>query len=86
MSMSHEDRAWLEGRLQQLREDNRAMELRLTAEIAELKQTTTVRLNDHSHRIRALEIHRGYVAGIGATLGFFASWIRDLITGKGGSP
>lgn len=83
MSMTDEDRAWLEGRLQQLREDTYQMEVRLTREIVELKQTATARLNDHSKRIRALEIHRGYIAGLGAAAGLASSWIKELFTGRG---
>lgn len=90
MGMSHEDRQWLEGRLnavkQELREDNRAMEGRLTLRINDLQETSTKRLDDHANRLRILETSRAYVAGIGATVGFAATWIKDLINGGRSGP
>lgn len=76
--MSHEDRRWLTGEL-------RAMEDRLSRRIEGNHEVATARLNDHSKRLRALETARGYVAGIGAALGFAASWLKDLIIGRGGA-
>ena len=88
MGMSHEDRQWFEGRLNavktELREDNRAMEGRLTMRINDLQEVSTKRLDDHSHRLRALETSRAYIAGIGAAIGFAATWIKDVLTGRGG--
>ena len=76
--MSHQDRQWLTGEL-------RAMEDRLSRRIEGNHNVATTRLNDHSKRLRTLETARGYIAGIGATLGFAASWLRDIIIGRGGS-
>src|SRR5690625_6187633 len=73
--MSHQDRQWLTGEL-------RAMEDRLSRRIEGNHETATTRLNDHSKRIRSLETHRGYIAGIGAALGFAASWLKDIIIGR----
>lgn len=72
------------GRLEWLRDELREMEKRITARIDRLEEVTTHRLNDHARRIRAIETSRAYVAGIGAALGWAATWIRDLITGRGG--
>jgi len=74
------------GRLEWLRADLQAMERRITERIDRLERATTERLNDHARRIRALETSRAYVAGIGAALGWLATWLKDLIAGKGGTP
>ena len=74
------------GRLEWLRADLQAMERRITERIDRLERATTERLNDHAKRIRALETSRAYVAGIGAALGWLATWLKDLIAGKGGTP
>jgi len=83
--MSHEDRQWLEGRIRDLRDgvcqDVRDMESRIVHQIEGLKSDHTHRLNDHANRIRALEISRGYIAGIGAGIGFALSWLRDVVMG-----
>lgn len=74
------------GRLEWLRADLQAMERRITERIDRLERATTERLNDHARRIRALETSRAYVAGIGAALGYVATYLKDLLTGKGGTP
>src|SRR5690606_14464881 len=88
MGMSHEDRQWFQAQIdavkRELREDNRAMEGRIVIQIRDLREVSTKRLDDHSRRLRALETSRAYVAGIGATIAFAATWIKDLITGRGG--
>ena len=74
------------GRLEWLRDELRAMESRITGRIDRLEAMTTERLNDHARRIRALETSRAYVAGIGAALGWAATWVRDMIAGRGTGP
>ena len=74
------------GRLEWLRADLQAMERRITERIDRLEKATRERLDDHGRRIRALETSRAYVAGIGAALGWLATWLKDLIGGRGGAP
>lgn len=85
--MGMSDRQWLEQRLQRLedrsREDNRAMEARITARIDELKRDTTTRLNDHGRRIRVLENWRSWVAGISAAAGAAGGWVTQLFRDGG---
>jgi len=74
------------GRLEWIRSDLQAMERRITERIDRLEKATRERLDDHGRRIRALETSRAYVAGIGAALGYVATYLKDLLTGKGGTP
>ncbi len=88
MGMSHEDRQWLEGRLnavkQELREDNRAMEGRLVMRLQDIEGMTTKRLDDHSDRIRALERWRSWVVGSAGAAGLALGRFWDSLTGRGG--
>ena len=83
-----DDRQWLEERLHRLetrfREDAQAMEARLTAQIVDLREATTARLNDHSNRLRALENWRSWTAGIAAAAGGAAGFVAQLFGFKGG--
>jgi len=76
------ERQWLEQRLQRMedrhREDSRAMEVRITRQISDLKDVTTTRLNDHSRRIRALENWRSWIAGLSAAAGAAGGWVVQL--------
>lgn len=76
------ERQWLEQRFQRLedqfREDNKAMEKRIVAQISELKDTSTTRLNDHSERIRTLENWRSWIAGLSAAAGAAGGWVVQL--------
>jgi len=74
------------GRLEWLRADLQAMETRIMKRIDRLEAAAKERLDDHARRIRALETSRAYVAGIGAALGWLATWLKDLIGGRGGAP
>lgn len=82
------DRQWLEERLHRLetrvREDAHAMERRLTAQIADLREATTARLNDHSRRLRTLENWRSWIAGLAAAAGGVAGWITQFFGTRGG--
>lgn len=89
MSMTKDERQWLEERFRRLedrvREDARAMESRLTMQIVDLREITEKRLDDHSKRIRALELWRSWIAGLSAAAGAAGSWIVQVFK-EGRSP
>lgn len=92
MGMSHEDRAWLEGRLKDFRDsvraDQQAMEGRIMMRLADMQGQASKRLDDHDEiirehdgRIRGLEIDQGRRSGRAAGFGVF---IGGLIAGAAG--